>query len=89
MYSTIAKGFQLGADKIRYMADYGIAPYFKDLLIDSFKKSDCFVVSFDESLNYVLQSCEMGLLLRYFNSKDFTVKVLYYDSLVMLLIKNL
>ena len=78
--STIAKSFQLGADKIRYIADYGIAPYFKGLLIGSFKKGDCFVVSFDESLNDVLQSCEMGLLLRYFNSKDFTVKVLYYDS---------
>ena len=35
---------------------------------------------FDESLNDVLQSCETDLLLRYFNSDDFTVKIRYYDS---------
>ena len=62
------------------MTNYGIAPYFKGLLIDSFLKSDCFVASFDESLNDVLQPCEMDLLLRYFNSDDFTVKIRYYDS---------
>ena len=27
--STIAKSFQLGADKVRYMTNYGISPYFK------------------------------------------------------------
>ena len=73
--STIAKSFWLGADKIRYMTNYGIAPYFKGLLIDSLKKSDCFVVYLDESLNDVLQSCEMN-----WDSGDFTVKICYYDS---------
>ena len=38
------------------------------------------VVSFDESLNDVLQSCEMELLLRYFDSDNFTVKICYYNS---------
>ena len=32
--STIAKIFQLGADKIRYMANYGIAPYFNPLAVN-------------------------------------------------------
>ena len=77
--STIAKSFQLVADKTSYITNYGIAPYFKGLLIDSLEKSDCFVVSFDESLN-VLQSCEMDSLLRYLISDDFTVKIRYYDS---------
>ena len=67
--STIAKSFQLVADKTSYITNYGIAPYFKGLLIDSLEKSDCFVVSFDESLN-VLQSCEMDSLLRYLISDD-------------------
>ena len=78
--STIAKSFQLGADKIRCMTNYGIATYFKGLLMDSLKKSDCFVVLFDESLNDVLQSFDMDSLLRYFISDDFTVKIRYYDS---------
>ena len=38
--SAIAKSFQLGADKLRYMTNYGNAPYFKDLLVDYLKKSD-------------------------------------------------
>ena len=38
------------------------------------------IYPFDESLNDVLQSCETDLLLRYFNSVDFTVKIRYYDS---------
>ena len=50
------------------------------LLIDSLKKSDCFVVCFNESLNDVLQSCEIDLLLRYFDFDDFTVKICYCDS---------
>ena len=28
--STIAKSFQLSVDKIRYMTNYGIAPYLTD-----------------------------------------------------------
>ena len=71
--------------------NYGIASYFKGLLIDSLKKSDCFVVSFDESLNHVLQSSEIDLLLRYFDSDNFTVKIRCHDSqlLVMPLTKIL
>ena len=58
------------------MTNDGTAPYFKGLLIYSLRKNDCFVVSLDESL----QSCEMGLLLRYFDCDDFTVKVCYNGS---------
>ena len=62
------------------MTNHGIGPYFKGLLIDSLKKSDCFVLSLNESLNDVLQSCEIDLLLRYFYSDDFTVKIWPYYS---------
>ena len=74
--STIPKSLQLGEDKIRYITNDGTAPYFKGLMIYSLRKSDCFAVSLDESL----QSFEMGLLLRYFDSDDFTVKFCYYGS---------
>ena len=49
------------------------------MLIDSIKKSDS--EFFDEGLNDVLQSCDMDVLLRYFDLGDFTVKIRYYDSL--------
>ena len=33
--SKIVKSFALGADKLRYLITYGIAPYFYDLLKDN------------------------------------------------------
>ena len=78
--SEIAKLFQLGPDKIRYMVNFGIAPYFKSLLMDTLKKSECFVVSFDESLNEVTQLCEMDLLVRFFDHLENKVKIRYFDS---------
>ena len=80
-YSTITKSFELCGDKIRYMTNYGLAPYLKGLLIDSLKKSDCFVVSFEESLNDALQSCDSNdFNNNHFDSNDFTVKIHCYNS---------
>ena len=31
--------------------NFGLAPYFKDFLLKEIKASDCFRVSFDESMN--------------------------------------
>ena len=31
--------------------NFGLAPYFKDLLLKEIKASDCFGVPFDESMN--------------------------------------
>ena len=37
-HSTVAKSFQLDADEISYMTNYGTAPYFKGLLIAPYFK---------------------------------------------------
>ena len=47
----IAKSFELGATKLKYFINFGIAPYFRDTLYNHLQKSDCFVISFDENLN--------------------------------------
>ena len=60
--------------------NFGIKLYLKDLLVESIKKSDCYIVSSDESLNKETQNCEMDLLFQYFNSSDDRVKVRFYDS---------
>ena len=44
-------------------------------MAESIKKRDCYIVPFDESLNKVIQFCEMDLLLRYFDLSDDRVKV--------------
>ena len=56
----LAKSSKLGADKMRYSINFGLAPFFKSL-----KKSCCFVACFDESLNSVTQTCEMDIVIRF------------------------
>ena len=58
--------FELGATKLKYVINFGIAPYFRDILYNHLQKSDCFVISFDESLNDYTQNCQMDILIRYF-----------------------
>ena len=87
--SNVARKFQLGPSKVKYFANFGIKPYLKDMetiskryslnqskrQVESIKKRDCYIVSFDESLNKVIQICEVDLLLRYFGPSDDRVKV--------------
>ena len=49
--SKIIKSFQLSKTKCGYIMNFGLAPYFKDFLLKEIKASDCFRVSFDESMN--------------------------------------
>ena len=65
--SNIAKSITVGVDKMRYVVNFGIAPVFKSILIDSVKKAEVFVALFDESLNEQTQSCEMDILIRCFD----------------------
>ena len=65
--SQLAKSFKLGADKMRYSSNFGLAPFFKSLLYEDIKKSCCFVACFDESLNPVTQTCEMDMVIRFIN----------------------
>ena len=62
--SQLAKSFKLGADKMRYSSNFGLAPFFKSLLYEDIKKSCCFVACFDKSLNPVTQTCEMDIVIR-------------------------
>ena len=62
--SKIAKSFELGATKLKHVINFGIAPYFRDILYNHLQKSDCFVVSFAESLNDYTQICQMDFLIR-------------------------
>ena len=41
---NIAKKYQLGTDKLRYLVSIGLGPHFKNILMDSTKKS-YFIIS--------------------------------------------
>ena len=74
--SKIAKSFELGATKLKYVINFGIAPYFRDIL----QRSDCFVISFDESLNDYTRNCQMDIVIRCFDHVEDSVKVHNLDS---------
>ena len=76
--SNIAKNYQMGANKLQYMVNWGIAPYFKDRLVENVNKSKYLSIGFDESLNKITQNCQMDLTLRYWDVNQ--VQVRYWDS---------
>ena len=77
----VAKEFKMGPTKMKYITtNFGLAPYFKNCLFESVKESPCYVLSYDESLNPLTQSCEMDPLIRYFKESEQMVKTRYLDS---------
>ena len=78
--SDIAKDFKLGKTKCTYLINFGLAPYFKQELLNSIKASSHFVVSFDESLNRVVQDDQMDIQIRFWNESENVVSTRYLDS---------
>ena len=53
----------------------------KNILYNHLQKSDCFVISFAESLNDYTEKCQMDVVIRYFYHEENRVKDRYLDSL--------
>ncbi|XP_070554389.1 uncharacterized protein [Ptychodera flava] len=79
--SEIAKQFTCGERKCAYLCNYGIAPYFKQLLTKKINDEDGFVLLFDESLNHKTRKKQMDFHARIW--EDEKVKTLYYSSSFM------
>ena len=78
--SDIVAKFSLGKTKCRYMILFGLAPYFKNALIKDINNSLYYSLSFDKSLNSIVQKCQMDINIRYWDSKEKKVKTRYLDS---------
>ena len=52
---------QMSKTKCIYLIDFGVGPHFRDNLLKDIKKILYFSVSFDETLNWVLQEEQMGV----------------------------
>ena len=63
--SDIAKKFSIGKTKCGYYINFGIAPYFKELLLEELKSSKYIVVSYDENLNTILEEEQIDILVIY------------------------
>ena len=62
--SNVAKQFACGESKCARIACYGIAPHFKNLLVESVNHEDNFVLLFDESLNFQNQKTQLDVHIR-------------------------
>ena len=78
--SEIASEFTLGKTKCSYLISYGLAPYFKDTLFREISTSEFFSLSFDESLNKEIQSCQMDVGIKFWSDCTKLVETRYYDS---------
>lgn len=62
--SELAKSFTCGERKCAYLSCYGLAPYFKSMLMKQVEKAGEYVLLFDESLNHKSQSKQMDVHVR-------------------------
>ena len=62
--SEVASKLILGKTKCAYFMNYGIASYFKNILTKAITESPFYSLSFDGSLNAVIQSCQMDVAIR-------------------------
>ena len=65
--SSIAQKFTFGKTKAGHNITHGLAPYFHDLVDNSVLQSDHIVACLDESLNEVVQKCQMDLCIGYWD----------------------
>ena len=63
-----------GPTKLSYLICFGIAPYFKQQLLNELKEAQCIVISFDESLNTELHEEQMDFVVRYFKKDRVTYR---------------
>ena len=66
--STIAEKFWLQIDKYAYFINYGIAPHFCSILMNNVKDSEFYTISFDESLNTVIQIWQIDLVINFWDN---------------------
>ena len=65
--SKVAEEFSMIKSKVSYIVNHRLAPYFKTILKDEITKFDCYIVSFDGNLNDITQTCQMDLLVSYWD----------------------
>ena len=78
--SEIAKTFKLSRTKCGYLINYGLALFFRDVLLKSINASPYFMISYDESMNKILQDEQMDLQARYWDDNERQVRTRYFDS---------
>ena len=78
--SQIAKSFQISKTKCSYLVSFGIAPQFRQELVDGTKQSPFISLSLDESLNDIIQEDQIDVIIRFWNVVAEKLEVRCMDS---------
>ena len=80
--SQVAKSFQFSKTKCPYYVVFGLAPYFKKLLVNHIKLSPFYSLSFDEneSLDNKLQEEQMDISIRFWYDIASEAVARYFDT---------
>ena len=78
--SKIAEKFSCGKTKCSYIVCFGIAPYFKGQLDNTFTEAEHLVAMFDESFNKTSQKGQMDMHVRFWDDDKNRVATRYYNS---------
>ena len=81
--NQIAKDIQMSQTKMTYLINFATAPYFLEVLITELKSCNFYLISLDESLNDIIQTCQMDVHIRYWSSSKNQICVHYLDSKFM------
>ena len=82
--SEIAQKFQLGKTKCAYLVNYGITPFVKGQLVRNIVAAPFYTVSFDESMNRVLQNEQIDVQVHYWDINTSMASTRYFDSQFLL-----
>lgn len=63
--SPEAKCFKMGRNKLKYVVNHGVYPYFREELDRDVDKSPFIAIMFDESLNEIVKQSEMDVFVRF------------------------
>ena len=82
--SQIASKFSRSKTKCSYIINFGLAPYFSEVLLSQIKASSFFVISYDVRLNKILRNEQMDCSIRFWNNETGAVCSRYFDSKFLL-----
>ena len=78
--SEIASKIKLSKTKSSYIIPHGIAPYFFSMLVKDINTSPYYSLSYDESLNTLLQKEQMDVQIRYWSEEKVCSETRYFTS---------
>ena len=78
-----AQSFAMADRKASYVIQYGLAPYFENLLMEQVRNVGDFVLLFDESLNKITHTKQMDIHVRYWQQENNQVQTRYMKSVYM------